>query len=78
MKKRKTVGYGFVGEWCDGKLGWFMPAHVRSVPKSGFRKGQIEPPASNPNCKGTKAYLCKITIEEVHAKDGRRIVRIFK
>ena len=29
-KKRKTVAYGYVGEWNDGTLGWFLPQHLDS------------------------------------------------
>ena len=28
LNRNKTVGYGYVGEWSDGTLGWCLPKHM--------------------------------------------------
>ena len=72
-KEKKSVGYGFVGVWQDGKLGWYMPRHL-----AGHSRKNCEPPADGETQKGTTAYLCKITVELVKAKNGRLITRRVK
>ena len=67
--KIKTVGYGYVGKWKAGSLGWFLPNHLEGVNYVN------EPPNPNENFKKEKAYLCKITVEQVFDKLGRPIVR---
>jgi hypothetical protein len=63
----KTVGYGYVGEWADGTLGWCLPNHVGGK--------QHYPCAPHPTWSniGEPSYLCKITIERVPNKRMRRI-----
>jgi hypothetical protein len=68
--KNKVVGYGYVGEWCDGTLGWFLPRHM-----SGGNRKRPEPPQAHPNWSnvGEPSYLCKITIERVTGVRMRRV-----
>ncbi len=75
----KTIGHGYVGQWSDGSLGWFMPAHLsgngRKYPdKPRMSEGPygIFPP------EGGQGFLCRITVERVRDKRGRPIVRRVK
>jgi hypothetical protein len=39
--KDKAVGYGYVGEWDDGTLGWCLPKHLAGWHTKNFnRKSQ--------------------------------------
>lgn len=69
-KKRKTVAYGYVGEWNDGTLGWFLPKHLDS---GHTLKNPRRPTATFPHCIGEKGILCKITIEEVPNRRRRKV-----
>lgn len=73
--KEKSVGYGFVGKWEDGQLGWFLPNHLTAT---GRRLPDIA--AAHPNWSniGERSYLCKITVELVRDKLGRPIIRKVK
>lgn len=65
----KVVGYGYVGEWSDGTLGWCLPKHL-SGERFPADKCAAHPTWSNI---GEPSYLCKITIERVPGKRMRRI-----
>jgi hypothetical protein len=69
-RKEKTVGFGYVGEWADGTLGWCLPTHL-----SGYSIRVKEPCAAHPEWSnvGERSYLCKITIERVPNVRMRRI-----
>lgn len=71
MSKKKdpnvTVGYGYVGRWHDGTLGWFLPTHLL-----GYNIRLPEPPDSQGFAKGELFELCKITVEKVPGKRKRR------
>lgn len=66
---RTTVGYGYVGVWRNGDVGWFMPRHVWPDPGQRYAPSQ---PAEDPNAAGDMAVLCKITIEPVPGARRRR------
>ncbi len=70
--RTKTIGYGYVGTWLDGTLGWFLPEFL-----GGYR-GQTEPPPRAvrklASAKGDAFVLCRITIEAVPGV-RRKIVR---
>lgn len=66
---KKSVGYGFVGKWRDGTLGWCLPKHLAQ----GNNTPDIEPWNQN-----EKAVLCKITVEKVMRKDGREIAMFMR
>lgn len=67
--KRKTVGYGYVGEWVDGTLGWFLPKHM-STGKTPER-----PHATFDSAIGNKGVLCRVTIEEIPGARKRTITK---
>lgn len=71
-KKRKTVGYGYVGEWASGELGWFLPRHIhfRDTPRH-----PSTPFATFSSALGCRGVFCKITIEEVPGRKGRRTIK---
>lgn len=76
MRATETVvGYGYVGEWSDGTIGWWLPRHV-----SGYA-GQTEPPNedsiihSGTADAGDPFYLCRITVERLARSDGRAVTR---
>lgn len=75
MKKEKVVGYGYVGRWGDGTLGWFLPMHLSSY-------GEKYPAIPSGNkyefCHGELAEKCKITIEPLKNKNGKPIRRRIK
>ena len=74
-KKEKVVGYGYVGRWSDGTLGWFMPMHMSNnsekYPHIPRGRGYLF-------CRGELAEKCKITIEPVKNSKGLPIRRRIK
>jgi hypothetical protein len=68
-KPRKTVGYGYVGEWRSGNLGWFLPQHLEHNPS---RKFPANRPPVFPWNRNATGVLCRITIEEVLDPKVRR------
>jgi hypothetical protein len=77
----KGVGYGYVGMWSNGTLGWFMPTHLSTAtaPRKWLRHAP-DKPAKHPEWSniGEPSYMCKITIELVLDKNRRPIVRRVK
>lgn len=74
VKIKNNKGYGFVSVWRDGKLGWFMPAHL-----TGYsRRYGVDSPNGHECQKGERAYLCEISVKLVKSKNGRVITRIVK
>lgn len=78
VKKNKDVqvGYGYVGRWNDGSIGWFLPNHC-----SGGRRncdGISQFALENGIAKGETFALCRITVEVVHDKRGREIRRVVR
>lgn len=68
-------GFGFVGRWCDGTLGWVLPSHLNG---NGRRcPDRIQGRYSSFSV-GERSYLCKITIRQVLDSRGRPIVRRIK
>lgn len=74
-----SVGFGYVGVWCDEhRLGWCMPEHV-----TGNGRGYPEPPGelwkkNTPHPVAgwdNRAYLCRITVEPILDSKGRPITR---
>jgi hypothetical protein len=65
----KAVGYGYVGMWSDGTLGWFMPRHF------GAGKRYKQPACAHPEWPniGEPSFLCKITLELVPNAKPRRV-----
>ncbi len=75
MSEKKTVGYGYVGRWSDGELGWAMPGFVDTGKDNAARRRGTRGSA----CKGSyarnaKLELCRITIEPVKDSRGRPIL----
>lgn len=64
MKVKKVTGYGYVGFWDDGRLGWFLPRHL-----SGY-VDQREPIQTWPEWsnEGEPVQLCRITLEPLPMK----------
>lgn len=69
--ERKTVGYGYVGRWGDGTVGWAMPRHLSGSTRFA------EPPVQQDWTRGETAVLCRVTVEVVRDKRGREIRRKF-
>lgn len=65
--KTRSVGYGWVGRWDDGTLGWFLPNHL-----TGYRN---DGPNDNEHLKGETVFKCRITIEQVLSTNGREITK---
>lgn len=76
---KPRVGYGYVGVWSDGTLGWCMPKHVSSHDKDvkSARRYVHKVDATEWNT-GSQSYLCRITIAPVRDSRGRFIVRRIK
>lgn len=71
----KTVGYGYVGSWRDGSVGWFLPTHL------GGTKNQSEPPAhaAGEHSRDDDYFtLCRITVEVLPFSRRRRHPRRVK
>lgn len=74
---KPTTGYGYVGVWSDGSIGWFMPRHI----DSRYARNYPSSPAPDmPRYAGKRerAFLCKITVTPVTDKRGRPVTRIIK
>lgn len=72
---RKTVGYGYVGVWRDGDLGWVLPWCVTG--KSDARNPTY--PSENHFVSDEDVfYKCRITVELVKGKNGKPIRRKWK
>lgn len=77
-QQQKSVGYGYVGEWSDGKLGWFLPTHMSgNQTKTRFN---ADPATRHPGWSniGETSYLCRITIVRLKNSKGKFIVRKVK
>ena len=70
MSKRKLTAYGYVGEWRDKTLGWFLPKFLH---KSDTKKRPAHPYATFDSAIGRKGVLCKITIEEIPNRNKRKV-----
>jgi hypothetical protein len=68
----KTVGYGYVGRWDDGTLGWCTPAHVQGTPGYNEPVSELGKQNAAPD---QRFYLCRITVEMVTDSRGRKITR---
>lgn len=68
--KNKVVGYGYVGRWADGSIGWFLPTHI-----AGSQTPESPSHAAEEHASGELFELCKITVEVVHGKRRRRVKR---
>ncbi len=74
--KEKTVGYAFIGRWNDGTLGWGMPDVLSGNPRR-FLDGTGRLFEEN-SMNGDRAFLCKVTIEQVFKSNGAAITRRVK
>lgn len=63
IKKSKFVGYGYVGIWKNGEIGWCLPRFLGDKRNAGWP----EPTDRNKN---EPFYKCKITIEAIKDKRG--------
>ena len=68
---KATRGFGYVGAWDDGCIGWFLPSHIG---KWNSRQ-RPEPPNDHHCLAGGRTFLCEITIRPVKDKLGRPITR---
>jgi hypothetical protein len=73
----RTIGYGYVGRWNDGTLGWCLPARVSPCMPSMRLSERAEPHPDWSNI-GEPSYLCKITIQLVKNKRGKPTMRKIK
>ena len=73
--KDKTVGYGYVGRWSDGTLGWFMPMCMSN---NSERHPYIPSGKEYSFCWGELAEKCRITIEPIKNHKGLPIRRRIK
>jgi len=68
----KAVGFGWVGRWADGTIGWRVPEHV-----TGFQ--EVERPRATRFMRPTKKLTrCRITVEVLPDKRGRPVTRTAK
>ena len=74
----REEGFGYVGRWIDGQLGWFLPKHMTPIVRSeaAARRGVRGHAINNQYTKGQRLVLCRITIEPVLDSKGREIVYI--
>lgn len=55
----RAVGYGYVGRWSDGTIGWSLPSFI-----TGSRERAQVPRVTDWNT-GEPLELCRITVEVV-------------
>jgi hypothetical protein len=75
MHPKSVTGYGYVGQWRDGTLGWFGTSsitryHSRKYPggpSNGWEQSAVA---------GDRAFLCRITVTPVYDKQRRPITRL--
>ncbi len=66
----KAVGFGWVGRWSDGTIGWILPDHLLCYPKG------TEAPDHRPYVDPDKRLVrCRITVEVLKDRCGRPITR---
>lgn len=77
VKVPKAVrGWGYVGAWANGNVGWYMPEFLPGWSRSAS-KAPISPRArENSFANAKRFYLCEITVTPVLDKRGRPITRI--
>ena len=73
---RKTAGYGYVGMWGDGSIGYLLCDFL-----SGFGRKYPDPPSHQWNSlldDGSKerVFLCRIKVTPMRDKLGRPLTRI--
>lgn len=70
-----TKGYGYAGEWLDGRIGWFMPRHVYG---SYDRKCPDDPVSDETRefLEGRRLFLFEIIVRPLKDKKGRPITKI--
>lgn len=72
-----TKGYGFVGQWMDESIGWFLPSFVHKNDSRGRSSG-INERAREFALPSDRAFLCEIVIKPLKDKLGRPITRKIK
>jgi hypothetical protein len=69
----KSVSYGYVGRYSDGKLGWGGPRYLGGCTDrpdmDGYEKVKADPVTYRP----AEFVLCRITVEAVPGKRSRWI-----
>lgn len=65
----RSVGYGYVGRWSDGTLGWFLPDHLTGD------KWTNDPPSTHECAHNATFVLCRVTVEQVFDSRKRAITR---
>lgn len=70
--ERKTVGYGYVGRWRDGTLGWMLPAHLGGYARPAEPPSDLFQQIALPK---DRVVLCRITVEVIKDSLGREITR---
>lgn len=72
--KDRVTGYGYVGRWRDGIIGWSIPPCLAPI-NTRDRPREASAFFDRFSLTTDRAVLCKITIEVVHDKLGREIRR---
>ena len=69
-----TTGFGYVGQWLGGSLGWCLPNHLGGH----SRKTRIEPVTERYRLGllPKRFFLCRITVTPLLDKRGRPITAI--
>ncbi len=65
----KVIGYGWIGRWNDGQIGWGLPDCLSDNLTAVADMG----PPGRPHAPGEMVIKCRITVEVVHDKRGREI-----
>ena len=73
---KKTIGYGFIGVWANGSVGWMGLSHI------GGSREYPDMPVDSPDrkeiMKGERLFMCKVTVTPLLDKKGRPITKICK
>jgi hypothetical protein len=72
---KSVTSYAYVGLWDDGQIGWCLPSHANkydTVHSPAPATDRWEEHAEN----GDRAYICRITVEQILDSLGRPITRV--
>ena len=72
-----ATGYGYVGAWGHGRMGWWLPNHL-SVESTPDNPATANPSLVENDPTGEDTYLCCITVEPLTDERGQPITRIVR
>ena len=69
---KSTKGKGWVGQWCDGTIGWFSPEFVHNKSQADVAT------RADLYADGERFFLCEIFIQPLKNSKGRPITKFIR